>query len=181
MVGVKHIQSEMSPILTTLKIRLLDSRQRLMLEVIFLLPIIVAVAMFGRLAMQDVFFTVILSIIFMVNLVIRFLVANQHGDIFYFLLGIIAGGGNDLLSISNGVYDYTSLTVLPFLSHLMPIWMVAFWGQVFLLFRKIFNVDWFAGVPFKQPGGVPALGEQRGAGQLHGPEIDEGAIKCSYK
>nr|MDO8108999.1 DUF2878 family protein [Candidatus Sigynarchaeota archaeon] len=124
--------------------------QRLAWEIVFLIPIIVAVALFGSFAAIDVLYTGILSIIFAVNIVLRFKFVNDRGDWIFFLIGIAGGGGNDLLSMIRGVYDYTSLTYLPFLNDLMPVWMICFWGQVFLLFRKIFNFPLFSGEEFKK-------------------------------
>jgi hypothetical protein len=126
--------------------------RRLGSEIIFLLSIIIAVGIFGHLAASDVSFTIILTLIFTINIIIRFLLINKKGDWIFFLLGILAGGGNDLVSQVNGIYQYTSITVFPFLQGLMPVWMIAFWGQVFLLFRKVFNVAWFKGKGFAKDG-----------------------------
>ncbi len=126
--------------------------QRLVLEVAFLVPIIIGVASFGQLAKTDVTFTIVLSIIFCINICLRFYVINEAKDWIFFLIGVLGGGGNDLTSMINGVYDYTSLTVLPFLNGLMPLWSVFFWGQVFLLFRKIFHLEWFKGPTFAKDG-----------------------------
>jgi len=126
--------------------------QRLIWEVLFLFFIIVAVGIFGRAAASDVMFTVILTIFFLINLSVRFLLVNENGDWIFFLLGVIAGGGNDLMSMINGVYEYTSITIIPLLSGLLPLWMILFWGQIFLLFRKIFNLAWFKGEEFRKDG-----------------------------
>ena len=126
--------------------------QKLIWEVWFLFIMIVVVGVFGNSAAIDVIFTVIISIIFAINLTIRFLLVNEKGDWMFFLLGVMAGGGNDLLSMINGVYNYTSLTIIPLFWGLMPLWMIIFWGQVFLLFRKIFNLSWCKGEPFKKDG-----------------------------
>lgn len=132
-------------------------RQRLAWEVAFLVPVTVAVAVLGACAAVDVTCTVILTVVFACTIAARFLLVNAPGDWIFFLFGIVAGGGNDLMSMANGVYAYTSIPLLPFLQGLMPAWNVAFWGQVFLLFRKVFNVDWFAGEPF-QPAGTMLRG-----------------------
>jgi len=126
--------------------------RRLVTEIIFLLPIIIVVGIFGHLAAMNVTFTIVLTIVFTVNLIVRFLLVNQKGDWIFFVLGVAAGGGNDLISQINGIYHYTSLTVLPFLQGLLPLWMIAFWGQVFLLFRKVFHVSWFKGPGFSKDG-----------------------------
>lgn len=127
-------------------------QQALAWEACFLVPIIFAVGFLGTLAATDVLFTIILTIIFTINLIVRFFMIHKKGDWIFFLLGVIAGGGNDLMSMLKGVYDYTSITILPFLNGLLPLWNIFFWGQVFLLFRKVFNVKWFKGVPFKRDG-----------------------------
>ena len=125
---------------------------RLVWEAFFLLPIIVSVAVFGNAAKLSSIFTIYLTITFTINICIRFLLLNQKGDWIFFLLGVIAGGGNDLMSMVNGVYNYTSIPILPFLQGIMPLWSVVFWGQVFLLFRKVFLVSWFKGTPFTKNG-----------------------------
>jgi len=34
----------------------------------------------------------------------------------------------------------------------LPFWMLLFWGQVFLIFRKVFKIRWFQGVEFQKNG-----------------------------
>ncbi len=126
--------------------------QRLMWEIFFLLVITVAIGLFGRAAAEDVLYTKIITAVFLVNLGLRFFVVNEKGDWIFYLLGVVAGGGNDLMSMMRGVYSYTSVDFIPILSGLLPLWMILFWGQVFLLFRKIFNLYWFKGEPFKKDG-----------------------------
>ncbi len=111
--------------------------QRLIWEILFLFVIIITVSIFGRLASTNVIYTIIITIVFVINLIIRFVLLNEKGDWLFFLLGVLAGGGNDLMSMINGIYSYTSLTILPFLNGLLPLWMILFWGQVFLIFQKI--------------------------------------------
>lgn len=111
-----------------------------------------AVGALGRLAVTDVRATIALTAIFGVNLAARFLLVNEPGDWAFFLFGVVGGGGNDLMSMVNGVYQYNSVTILPWLDGLMPAWMILFWGQVFLLFRKVFHVAWFRGAPFRKEG-----------------------------
>ncbi|MEX2681711.1 MAG: hypothetical protein Q6373_008925 [Candidatus Sigynarchaeota archaeon] len=127
-----------------------DPGRKVAHEVLFMVPVIVAVGFFGRAAASDVAFTIVLTIVFIATILLRFLLVNEKGDWLFFAIGIVGGGGNDMSSMINGVYNYTSLTVLPFLSGLMPAWMIAFWGQVFLLFRKLFNHPWFKGPGFKK-------------------------------
>ncbi|MHA1648588.1 MAG: hypothetical protein ACTSYB_00215 [Candidatus Helarchaeota archaeon] len=111
--------------------------QRLIWEILFLFVIIITVSIFGRLASTNVIYTIIITIVFVINLIIRFALLNEKGDWLFFLLGVLADGGNYLMSMINGIYSYTSLTILPFLNGLLPLWMILFWGQVFLIFQKI--------------------------------------------
>ena len=124
--------------------------QRLICESWFLLIMIIVVAIFGRSSAINVIYTIIISICFGINITIRFLLINEKGDWLFFTFGVIAGGGNDLMSMLNGVYEYTSITIIPFLNGLLPLWMILFWGQIFLLFRKIFNIKWFKGEEFNK-------------------------------
>lgn len=126
--------------------------QRLLWEVGFLFIMVVAIGFFGKYAAFDVKFTIILGIIFGINLTIRFLLVNEKGDWLFYIFGVVVGGGNDLMSMINGVYNYNSISIIPILSGLMPLWMILFWGQVFLLFRKIFSISWFKGEEFKKEG-----------------------------
>ncbi len=129
-----------------------NPEQRLILEVIFLLPIIISVGFLGWLSSINVIFTLIITIIFGINLGLRFLLINEKGDWLFYLFGVLAGGGNDLMSMLNNVYGYTSIPLIPLLNGLLPLWMILFWGQVFLLFRKIFGIKWFKGEPFHKDG-----------------------------
>ena len=72
----------------------------------------------------------------------RFLLLNRRGDWVFFLIGVIVGGGNDLLSMYKGVYSYAAPTVLP---APIPLWMVVFWGQIFVSFRKLMRYGQFLG------------------------------------
>lgn len=126
--------------------------QRLMWEIIFLATITVAIGFMARPASENVKFDIALTVVFLANLAIRFLMVNNRGDWMFYLLGVVAGGGNDLMSMIRGVYGYTSVSFIPFLDGLMPLWMILFWGQVFLLFRKIFDIAWFKGEPFRREG-----------------------------
>ncbi|TFF96248.1 MAG: hypothetical protein EU544_01055 [Promethearchaeota archaeon] len=126
--------------------------QRIVAEVWFMLIILIAVAFFGQAAAYNVIFTIILTLIFGINIVLRFILINEKGDWMFFLFGVIGGGGNDLMSMINGVYNYTSITIIPLLNGLLPLWMILFWGQIILLFRKIFNLTWFQGDRFQKDG-----------------------------
>jgi hypothetical protein len=126
--------------------------QRLFWEIIFLFPFIAAIAAFGYLSQGSVLYTWIISIVFLINLGLRFWFVNEKGDWAFFLLGVALGGGNDLLSMLNGVYSYTSITILPFLNSLLPFFQILFWGQAFLLFRKVYHVKIFKGEGFQKDG-----------------------------
>jgi len=78
----------------------------------------------------------------------RFLLLNRRGDWLFFLIGVVVGGGNDLLSMSKGVYAYAAPTSLPVP---IPLWMVIFWGQIFLSFRKLMRYGRFLGPDTKPP------------------------------
>lgn len=129
-----------------------NPEQRLIWETFFLVTMLTFIAVFGRNAATNVLYTIIISLLFGINLIIRFLLINEKGDGLFYLFGVIAGGGNDLMSMVNGVYRYTSITIIPLLSGLMPFWMILFWGQIFLVFRKIFNISWCKGEEFKKEG-----------------------------
>lgn len=126
--------------------------QRVIWEGIFLLIITVAVGFFGRFSAEDVFYTGVISAIFAVNLIIRFIMLYEKGDWMFYVLGVIFGGGNDLMSMIQGVYGYTSVAIVPALSGLMPLWMILFWGQAFLILRKVFALKWIKGEEFKKDG-----------------------------
>jgi len=126
--------------------------QRLIAEIFFLFIMIIVIGLFGRYAAIEVFYTIIITICFIINIILRFLLVNEKGDWLFFIFGIIAGGGNDLMSMIRGIYNYTSITIIPILNDLMPLWMILFWGQIFLIFRKIFNLSWTKGDKFEKNG-----------------------------
>ena len=64
----------------------------------------------------------------------RFSFLYRRGDVVVFLLGVVLGGGNDIISMWKGVYFYTPPTWLPVP---IPVWMVLFWGEAFLFFRRL--------------------------------------------
>ena len=127
-------------------------KQRLVSEVWFFIISIVIFGLFGRYSSIKMTFTIIITICIVINLVIRFLLVNEKGDWVFFLFGIIAGGGNDFMSMINGVYRYTAIPIIPNLA--LPIFMWLFWGQAFLLFRKLFNIPWCKGEEFQKDGEV---------------------------
>ena len=106
-------------------------------EFFFILTVPVAVALWGQKSEWMAVFTLI-------NLTIRFLLAYKPKDEWFFLLGLAAGGGNDLFSMIRGVYAYTPPHLLPWP---IPLWIFPFWGQVFLLFRRALDYG-----PFRGPG-----------------------------
>ena len=124
--------------------------QRLIAEVWFLFIMIVVFGIFGYYASLEVTFTIIITVCCIINLIIRFITINQKGDWIFFVLGVAGGGGNDFLSMINGVYYYTSIPIITNLA--LPLFMWLFWGQVFLLFRKIFNITWCKGELFEKDG-----------------------------
>lgn len=77
----------------------------------------------------------------------RFFLLSRRGDWLFFLLGFLLGGGNDLLSMWKGVYRYTPPTSLPVP---IPVWMLFFWGEIFVAFRKVMRFGLFCG-PEERP------------------------------
>lgn len=75
-------------------------------------------------------------------LVARFAVLGV-ADFRFFLLGVLLGGGNDLMSMIRGVYAYD--VPHPGVPWPMPLWMFLFWGQVFLVMRTVFALPWLRG------------------------------------
>ncbi len=78
--------------------------------------------------------TKVMSIVFALIIIFRFVLLNRRGDIIFFSMGVILGGGNDLMSMWRGVYYYTPTTILPVS---IPVWMLLFWGEIFVFFRKL--------------------------------------------
>jgi hypothetical protein len=78
--------------------------------------------------------TTLMTIFIAGLLVIRFFFMYRRGDVFVFVTGIILGGGSDILSVWHGVYRYAPPTLLPWS---IPGWMVVFWGEAFLFFRRL--------------------------------------------
>ncbi len=93
--------------------------------------------------------TPVMSIVIGLNLLARFILMRRKGDWIFFLIGLICGGGNDLLSMIRGVYFYTPPTILP---APIPIWMLFFWGHIFTAFRQLFMLKQFIG---PEPVGSP--------------------------
>ncbi len=72
----------------------------------------------------------------------RFVMLRRRGDLVIFIAGVVLGGGNDLLSMWRGVYWYTPPTILPVP---IPVWMLFFWGEAFLFFRRLMRFGPFLG------------------------------------
>ncbi len=71
-------------------------------------------------------------------IILRFILLNRRGDWIIFLLGMVVGGGNDVMSMWRGVYSYTPPTLIPGLPEwMLPVWMLFFWGEGFIFFRKL--------------------------------------------
>ena len=111
--------------------------RQVLLELLFLIIAAVFVAFF----VQN---TPLMTVLIGVNIIARFLIIGRKRDWVFFLIGIVFGGGNDLLSMVRGVYEYTPphLLAVP-----IPIWMLVFWGQIFVAFRQLFQLPVFQGPP----------------------------------
>ena len=75
-------------------------------------------------------------------IILRFILFNRKGDYIFFLIGIVLGGGNDLISMYKHVYAYLpkDFSTLP-----LPLWMIFFWGEIFIFFRKLMRFGPFLG------------------------------------
>ena len=91
--------------------------------------------------------TPVMSTVMAVIIIVRFALLNHRGDWMFFLLGVLVGGGNDLMSMYKGVYSYTPPTILPVP---IPVWMVVFWGQIFVSFRTLMRFG-----PYRGPDRAP--------------------------
>ena len=84
--------------------------------------------------------TKIMSIVVGALIVLRFVFLYRKGDVVYFLVGFVVGGGNDVMSMWRGVYYYTPPTILPVP---IPVWMLFFWGLGFLFLRRLVRWRFF--------------------------------------
>ena len=91
--------------------------------------------------------TKVMSITFSLIIIFRFMLLNRKGDVIFFLMGVILGGGNDLMSMWKGVYYYTPSTILPVP---IPVWMLFFWGEIFIFFRRLIRYG-----PFLRTANMP--------------------------
>lgn len=87
--------------------------------------------------------TYLMSAIMAGVMALRFIVLNRRGDWIFFLIGLVVGGGNDLLSMYKGVYAY--LPPHDILDLPIPVWMLFFWGEIFVFFRKLMRSGPFGG------------------------------------
>ena len=92
--------------------------------------------------------TPMMSAVIGVNIAARFLLIGRRYDWIFFLIGFICGGGNDLMSMIKGVYYYTPEHLLP---APIPIWMLVFWGHIFVAFRQLFRLPALGLSPVPDP------------------------------
>jgi hypothetical protein len=118
-----------------------DIRQVLS-EFVFLAAAVAAIAFFCQ-------NTPVMSALAGVIIFTRFILIGRRYDWIFLLIGIVAGGGNDMLSMMKGVYYYTPPHEL---SIPIPLWLLLFWGYVFVSFRQLFGLPAFKGEGF---GGGP--------------------------
>lgn len=84
--------------------------------------------------------TPVMTVLIVGNIALRFILIGRRWDWAFLLVGVIGGGGNDLMSMLKGVYYYTPKDVLP-----IPIWMLLLWGHIFVSFRQLFRMPFFTG------------------------------------
>lgn len=113
--------------------------KQVLLEVLFLGIALGAVGLFAQ-------NTPVMSVIIGVNIIARFALIGRKMDWKFFLIGVVFGGGNDIASMAKDVYYYTPPTILPVP---IPVWMVIFWGHIFLGFRHLFQLPTFQGKPIE--------------------------------
>jgi hypothetical protein len=76
-------------------------------------------------------------------IILRCIFCYRKGDLIFFFLGFVLGGGNDLISMYRHVYYYMpppDISRLP-----LPMWMLLFWGEIFVFFRKLMRWSPFLG------------------------------------
>lgn len=92
--------------------------------------------------------TPVMSVAMGLIIISRFIFLNRRGDWVFLLMGIALGGGNDVMSMYKEVYRYTPQTILPVP---IPVWMLFFWGEAFIFFRKLMRYGPFLGSGEKPP------------------------------
>ena len=96
--------------------------------------------------------TRIMTCVIVGNLALRFALLGRRADWIFLLIGVVAGGGNDLMSMLKGVYFYTPPSLLKQYGAPIPIWMLLYWGHIFVSVRQPFQLPVFQGEP---PAGSP--------------------------
>jgi len=117
------------------KARYRSTRRELVSEALVLIIAAAVIFVTGR-------NTKIMSVAVAIIVAGRFALLYRKGDVLFFILGVVLGGGNDLMSMYKGVYHYTPPTILPVP---IPVWMIFFWGLVFVFFRKLMRFGPFVG------------------------------------
>ena len=82
------------------------------------------------------------------NIALRTLIIGRRADWIFLLIGVVAGGGNDLMSMLKGVYYYTPPSLLKQFGAPIPIWMLLYWGHIFVSFRQLYQLPVFQSPPF---------------------------------
>lgn len=119
--------------------------RRIALELYFLCVPLIALSAY----LMD---TRVMTCVIVGNLALRFLIIGRRADWIFLLIGVVAGGGNDLMSMLKGVYYYTPPSLLKEYGAPIPIWMLLYWGHIFVSFRQLFQLPVFQGEP---PAGKP--------------------------
>lgn len=110
-----------------------STSQHIIFEAFFLVTAVFAIAFYGQ-------NTRAMSLLILLNISARFFLLGHKNDWIFFLIGVIGGGGNDVLSMTKGVYYYTPPHEL---SVPIPLWMLLFWGHIFVFFRHLFKLPAF--------------------------------------
>jgi len=121
------------------------SPRQVLLELVFMGAALAAVKFFAQ-------NTPVMYALIGGNIAARFLLIRRRHDWIFFLIGLVAGGGNDYMSMVKGVYYYTPKDILPVP---IPVWMLVFWGHIFVGFRQLFQLPAFQGASFPQGPGRP--------------------------
>lgn len=115
------------------------SREQVLAEAVLLLVTMSAIRKYS----QD---SEAMTVYMVAILLVRQALIGQKGDGWFLLLGLLLGGGNDVVSMVKGVYRYSPDHWLKEnLDIPIPPWMILFWGQVFLLLRHVYLLPAFKG------------------------------------